>query len=64
MWRPGSKLTHPFNPELGVGLVRAVEDRFLSVYFPRVEREMTLAAEGSGLERLVLRVGELARVVS
>ena len=46
MWRPGSKLVHPFNPELGVGLVRSIEGRFLTVYFPAAEREITMAAEG------------------
>jgi ATP-dependent helicase HepA len=57
VWRPGSKLVHPYNPELGVGLVRAVDGRFLDVYFPHAEREMRLAAEASGLERLRLSPG-------
>ena len=30
----GSKLLHPFNPELGIGVVREVEGRFLVVHFP------------------------------
>lgn len=61
MWRPGSKIVHPFNPELGVGVVQRVEGRFLIVRFPEVDRELTLGSERSGLERLVLRPG--ARVL-
>ncbi|MCH6561642.1 MAG: DEAD/DEAH box helicase family protein [Myxococcales bacterium] len=64
MWRPGSKLAHPFNPELGVGVVRSVEGRFLVVYFPSAERELTLAAEGAGLTRLILPEGARARLLA
>ncbi|MFQ5513185.1 MAG: helicase-related protein [Myxococcota bacterium] len=64
MWQTGSKLVHPFNPELGIGVVRAVEGRYLKVYFPEAERELTLAAEGSGLEPLVLEPGARARLLS
>ncbi len=60
MWKEGNKLAHPFNPELGVGFVRRVEGRYLIVYFPAVEREVTLAAEGSGLTPLVLQPGAAA----
>ena len=63
MWRPGNKLVHPFNPELGTGLVIAVEGRYLTVYFPAVDREVTLAAEGAGLEPLVMPPGARARLV-
>ncbi len=63
MWRPGNKLVHPFNPELGTGLVVDVSGRFLKVYFPAVEREITLAAEGAGLEPLVLPPGSRARLI-
>jgi ATP-dependent helicase HepA len=63
-WKPGYKLTHPFNPELGIGLVTKVEGRFLSVYFAKVEREITLAAQGGGLERLILHPGAPARILA
>ena len=63
MWRPGNKLVHPFNPELGTGLVVEVSGRFLKVYFPAVERELTLAGEGAGLEPLILPPGAHARVL-
>ena len=59
-WREGSKLVHPFNPELGVGLVRRVEGRYLVVYFPAVEREVTMAAQGAGLTPLILPPGSSA----
>jgi hypothetical protein len=52
-WREGSKLVHPFNPELGVGLVRRVEGRYLVVYFPAVEREYDGRA-GRGPDALIL----------
>ena len=59
-WREGSKLVHPFNPELGVGFVRRVEGRYLVVYFPAVEREVTMAAQGAGLTPLILPPGSSA----
>ncbi|MBW2274604.1 MAG: DEAD/DEAH box helicase family protein [Deltaproteobacteria bacterium] len=64
MFRPGSKLVHPFNPELGVGLVRQIEGRFLTVFFPEVDREVVLSATGAGLTRLVLPQGSRARLLS
>jgi len=63
MWRVGNKLVHPFNPELGVGMVRMVDGRFLQVYFPQAEREMTMAAEASGLRPLVLEPGAKAMLL-
>ena len=60
MFQPGSKLVHPYNPELGVGVVRAVEGRFLTVFFPQTEDEMVLSTQ-AGLTRLVLTPGERAR---
>ena len=50
MWRPGNKLVHPFNPELGVGVILRVEGRFLHVLFPEVDRE-TGASASSGWVR-------------
>ncbi len=60
MFKPGSKLVHPYNPELGVGVVRVIEGRYLRVYFPESREEVVLSAE-AGLERLVLGPGEPAR---
>lgn len=64
MWRLGSKLLHPFNPELGIGVVREVDGRFLVVHFPGADQEFTLSAEGAGLSRLILSAGARARLVT
>ena len=63
MWREGQKLVHPFNPELGVGFVRQIDGRYLQVYFPSAEREVTLAAEGAGLEPMILTPGSAAVLI-
>jgi ATP-dependent helicase HepA len=60
MWKVGQKLVHPFNPELGVGVVQRVEGRYLTVFFPTAGRELTLAAAGAGLEPLILGPGASA----
>ncbi len=57
-WRPGNKLVHPFNPELGVGVVVRVEGRFLDVLFPDCAEQRRFSTDGSGLKRHVLRPGE------
>ncbi len=61
-WQVGSKLVHPFNPELGIGEVREIDGRFLVVHFPGPDQDLTLAAEGAGLTRLVLTPGATARL--
>ncbi|MGH0034477.1 MAG: SNF2-related protein [Myxococcota bacterium] len=61
-WKVGSKLVHPFNPELGVGEVREIDGRFLVVHFPNADQDLTLAAEGAGLSRLILAPGTAARL--
>ncbi len=63
MWKAGSKLVHPFNPELGIGVVRAVEGRFLKVFFPASGEELTLSPAASGLTRLVLASGAHALIL-
>ncbi len=60
MWKIGSKLIHPFNPELGVGVVRKLDGRFLEVYFPDEGRELTLSPQSSGITRLILAAGSSA----
>lgn len=60
MWRPGQKLIHPFNPDLGTGVVRSVEGRFLEVWFPKADTQLRMAIEGSGLEPLTFAAGEPA----
>ena len=63
MWRVGAKLVHPFNPELGIGVVREVDGRFLEVEFIEAERTLRLSAEASGLEPLVLPAGARAVLI-
>ena len=63
-WRVGAKLLHPFNPELGVGVVLEVDGRFLVAYFPTTDTELRLAAEASGLEPLILAPGARVRVAN
>ena len=60
VWRPGDKVVHPFNRELGTGIVRAVEGRYLKVWFPDAEQDLTLAADGGGLQRLIIQPGGTA----
>ena len=57
MWRPGSKLVHPFNRELGVGVVLRIDGRYLHAFFPEAGRELTLSAKDGGFRRLVLDPG-------
>lgn len=63
MWQPGQKLIHPYNSELGVGIVQSVEGRLLQVYFPRTDQTLLLSSEGSGLTRLVLGPGQRAEIL-
>jgi ATP-dependent helicase HepA len=50
MWKPGDRLVHRHNPELGVGVVAEVSGRFLTVEFP--EATLRLAAAGEALQPL------------
>jgi ATP-dependent helicase HepA len=62
-WQAGHKLIHPFNPELGTGVVRAAKGRFIDVWFPAVDREVTLNAKDGGLKRLIMRKGHKAMLL-
>ncbi len=44
IWNPDDRLTHRFNPKLGAGVVRAVEDRTVVVEFPDAGTTLRLAA--------------------
>ena len=61
-WSVGDRLLHPFDPELGVGEVRAIDGRFLEVFFPDAGRSVTLTAAAK-LERVTLEPGRAARLV-
>jgi len=62
-WKPGDRLIHRFNPELGPGLVREVAGRTVEVEFPKDGTVLRLAAASDALEPLVFRVGTRARLL-
>src|SRR5689334_6713143 len=64
MWRPGDRLTHRHNPELGLGRVVAVEARAVVVEFPRSGTRLRLAQGSDALLPVDLRSGRRVRVAS
>ncbi len=64
LWRPGLKLRHPWNPDLGTGMVVGVDGRFVTVHFPGADETLTLSPEDSGLEPLVMAPGTQALLLS
>ena len=62
MWKPGDRLTHRFNPDLGPGRVVGVEGRMLFVEFPKSGTTLKLAAVSDALEPLRFIPGSHARV--
>ena len=61
-WKPGDRLTHRFNPDLGPGIVRAVEGRTVAVEFAASGELLRLAAGTDALVPLQLRVGARVRL--
>ena len=61
-WKKGDHLTHRFNPDLGIGVVRAVEARALLVEFQRAGTTLRLAADPAALVRVEFRPGRRVRV--
>ncbi len=57
MWKPGDRLSHRYNPELGPGKVIALTGRRLLVYFPESDEALRFAANTDALEPLVLIPG-------
>lgn len=55
--QPGDKVLHPFNRELGPGVVRETTAQRLTVHFPRSEQTLQFAAEGHPLVPLALKPG-------
>jgi ATP-dependent helicase HepA len=62
IWKPGDRLTHRHNHDLGVGRVVRVGDRAVVVEFPRSGAELRLAAASDALERLELPPGSHAQL--
>jgi ATP-dependent helicase HepA len=63
-WKPGDRLTHRFNPDLGPGVVSGVEDRTVIVEFPTTGATLRLAATSDAITPLELRPGSPARLLS
>ncbi len=59
-WKPGDRLTHRFNPELGPGRIRDVDERTVLAVFPLAGTELRLAADSDALEPLEFPVGSHA----
>ena len=61
MWTPGTKLIREHSPELGVGVVVAVEGRFIDVIFPDSETLLRLSPDAAGIRPVRLGVGHVVR---
>jgi ATP-dependent helicase HepA len=59
-WKPEDRLTHRFNPDLGPGLVHAVEGRTLVVHFPESGETLRIAAGSDAIRPLEFSVGSQA----
>ncbi|MCA9753262.1 MAG: hypothetical protein KC591_13805, partial [Gemmatimonadetes bacterium] len=55
--KPGDKVLHPFNRELGPGVVEQAGGRRLTVLFPTADVTLTFAAETHPLVPLTLQPG-------
>jgi ATP-dependent helicase HepA len=62
MWKPGDRLTHRLNPDLGPGRVREVRGRSVVVDFPETGETLTLAADTEALVPFTLTPGTRARL--
>ena len=63
-WKPGDRLTHRFNPDLGPGLIESVERRTLVVHFPEADTVLTLAADSDAIAPLRFLAGTPAVIIS
>lgn len=63
-WNPGDYLTHRFNPDLGIGRIKAVEPRALVVEFPRPGTTLRLANTTDALVPVDLSPGRPVRIVA
>ncbi len=59
-WKPGDRLTHRYNPELGPGIIKDVVDRSVVVQFPESGTVLRLAATSDAIQPLVWRAGDRA----
>jgi ATP-dependent helicase HepA len=61
-WKIGDRIVHRFNPELGAGIVEAMEERSVVARFPRTGTVLRLAASSDALAPLVVGPGTRARL--
>lgn len=62
MWKPGDRLTHRHNPELGPGEVLEIRGRNLFVLFPDAEQTLSFAVTADALVPFTLAPGSRARL--
>ena len=60
MWKPGDRLSHRHNPDLGTGRVLSLEGRTLVVEFPAAGRTLRLAAGEPALVPVAFPAGAAA----
>jgi len=64
MWKPGDRLSHRFNPELGPGEVREVRGRQILVHFREADQTLGFAVNADALVPLALGPGTRVRLES
>src|SRR5262245_38898930 len=64
MWKPGDRLSHRFNPDLGPGEVRQVRGRQVLVHFRAADQTLGFALDADALVPLVLAPGTRVRLES
>ncbi|HYU33557.1 MAG TPA: SNF2-related protein [Thermoanaerobaculia bacterium] len=62
MWKPGDRLTHRYNPELGPGEVLEIRGRNLFVRFPDADQTLSFAVTADALVPFALAPGSRARL--
>lgn len=64
MWRVGQKLIRETSPELGIGIVKNIEGRFIDVFFPDSDTELRLTPEAGGIKAVEIKQGDEVRLPS
>jgi ATP-dependent helicase HepA len=61
MWKTGTKLFRPDSPEMGVGVVVAIDGRYVETVFPEVGETLRLIAGAPGTVAVPIAVGTAVR---
>lgn len=59
-WKPGDRLRHRFNPDLGPGLIDTIEGRTLVVHFPESDTSLRISASSDAILPLEFVAGSRA----